>query len=101
MNNIELYIVKAGDTLYNIAKKYKTTWQELMRINNLTSTLLRIGKQLIVPGNINNSINYYVEEGDTLYNISQKFNTDIDVIKKLNNLNTDDVILGQMIIIRK
>ena len=101
MNNIALYIVNKGDTLYNIAKRYQTTWQDLMRMNNLTSTLLHIGKQLIVPGNNSNSINYYVEEGDTLYNIAQKFNMDIDEIKSLNNLNTNDVILGQMLIIRK
>ncbi len=100
MNNIDLYIVEKGDTLYNLAKKYQTTWQELMRMNNLTSTLLHIGKQLIVPGN-NRNINYYVEDGDTLYNIAQKFKVDINTIKELNNLNTDDVILGQLLIIKK
>ena len=100
MNNIDIYIVNKGDSLYSIAKKYQTTWQELMRMNNLNSTLIRIGKQLIVPGN-SNALNYYVEEGDTLYNISQRFNIDINRLKELNNLNTDDVILGQMLIIKK
>ncbi len=99
MNNIDLYIVKSGDTLYNLAKKYQTTWQELMRVNNMTSTLLRIGKQLIVPGNAN-TLNYYVEKDDTLYNIAQKFNMDMDKLKELNNLNTDDVILGQLLKIK-
>ncbi len=101
MNNIDIYIVTKGDTLYNIAKKYQTTWQELMRINNMTSTLLRIGKQLIVPGNSNSEIKYYVEEGDTLYNIANKFKMDMEEIKRLNNLNTNDVILGQMLIIKE
>ena len=100
MNNIDIYIVTKGDTLYNIAKKYQTTWQELMRINNMTSTLLRIGKQLIVPGN-GKEIKYYVEEGDTLYNIANKFKMDMEEIKRLNNLNTNDVILGQMLIIKE
>jgi LysM repeat protein len=100
MDNIDLYVVKLGDTLYNIAKRYQTTWQELMRVNNLTSTLLHIGKQLIVPGN-NNQIKYYVEKGDTLYNIAQKFNIDINKLKELNNLNTNDVILGQLLIIKE
>ena len=99
MNGIDLYVVKAGDTLYNLAKKYQTTWQELMRVNNMTSTLLRIGKQLIVPGNAN-QINYYVEQDDTLYNIARKFNMDMDELKELNNLNTDDVILGQLLKIK-
>ena len=99
MDKFDLYIVKAGDTLYNIAKKYETTWQELMKVNNMTSTLLRIGKQLIVPGNAN-KIEYYVEVGDTLFNIAQKFKMDIDELKKKNNLNTDDVTLGQLLKIK-
>ena len=65
MKNIELYIVKAGDTLYNIAKKYQILWQDLIKMNNLNNTMLSIGKQLIVPGNAN-EIHYYVENVDTL-----------------------------------
>ena len=99
MDKFDLYIVKAGDTLYNLAKKYETTWQDLMKTNNMTSTLLRIGKQLIVPGNAN-KIEYYVEAGDTLFNIAQKFKMDIDELKKKNNLNTDDVTLGQLLKIK-
>lgn len=101
MNNIDIYIVTKGDTLYNIAKKYQTTWQELMRMNNMTSTLLRIGKQLIVPGNNNKPLKYYVEENDTLYSIANKFKMDIEKIKELNNLNTNDIILGEMLIIKE
>lgn len=100
MNNFDLYIVEKGDTLYNLAKRYQTTWQELMRVNNMTNTLLNIGKQLIVPGNAT-KINYYVEKNDTLYNIAQKFKMDVDTLKRLNNLNTDDVILGQLLKIKE
>ncbi len=67
----------------------------------MTSTLLRIGKQLIVPGNGNKTIKYYVEENDTLYNIANKFNIDMNKIKELNNMNTDDVILGELLIIKE
>ena len=101
MNNIGLYIVKAGDTLYNIAKRFDMAWQDLMQLNNMTSTLLNIGKQLIVPSNSNNSINYYVEKNDTLYSIANKFKMDINKIKELNNLNTEDVTLGQILKIKE
>ena len=57
MNNIDIYIVQKGDSLYSIAKKYNTTWQDLMRANNMNNTLLRIGKQLIVPGTNNKELN--------------------------------------------
>ena len=98
--NIDIYIVEKGDTLYNIAKKHNITWQELMKVNNKTNTLLSIGEQLIVPGNAQ-KIEYYVQEGDTLFNIANKFKMDMDTIKELNNLNTDDVILGQLLTIKE
>lgn len=41
-----LYTVKSGDSLYKIAAANNTTVSELMRINNLNSTLLSIGQQL-------------------------------------------------------
>ena len=98
MKNIELYIVKAGDTLYNIAKKYQILWQDLMKINHMNNTMLSIGQQLIVPGNAN-KIHYSVEKGDTLNSIASKFGTTVDEIKEKNNLNTDDVTIGQLLII--
>ena len=99
MKDFDLYIVKAGDTLYNIAKKYQTTWQDLMQINNMTSTLLKIGKQLIVPG-FAKKIEYFVEDGDTLFSIAKKFKMDIDEIKEMNNMNTNDVTIGQLLKIK-
>lgn len=96
MKNIELYIVKAGDTLYNIAKKYQILWQDLMQMNGMNSTMLSIGQQLIVPGNAK-EIHYSVQKGDTLNSIASKFKVTIDEIKRKNDLNTDDVIVGQLL----
>ena len=99
MKNIDLYIVKAGDSLYNIAKKYQILWQDLMKLNQMSDTTVSIGKQLIVPGNAIN-IQYSVEKGDTLNSIARKFNTTIAQIKAENDLNTDDVIEGQVLKIK-
>ena len=96
MKNIELYIVKAGDTLYNIAKKYQILWQDLMKLNQMNTTMLSIGQQLIVPGNAN-EIQYSVQKGDTLNSIASKFKVTVDEIKIKNDLNTDDVIVGQIL----
>lgn len=101
MNNIDLYIVEKGDTLYNIAKKYNITYKELMNINNLTSTLINIGKQLIVPSMNNNPIRYYVEKNDTMDSICHKFKIDINTLMQQNNLNTKDLIEGQLLVIKK
>lgn len=96
MKNIDLYIVKAGDTLYNIAKKYQILWQDLMKMNGMNSTMLNIGQQLIVPGNAS-TILYYVEKGDTLNSIASKFGITVNEIMIKNDLNTTDIVTGQLL----
>ncbi|MDU2241514.1 MAG: bifunctional 2',3'-cyclic-nucleotide 2'-phosphodiesterase/3'-nucleotidase [Paenibacillus sp.] len=45
-----VYIVKKGDTLYDIALKHGTTWQALAKYNNLANPhLIRIGQKILIP----------------------------------------------------
>lgn len=46
--SVVVYIVKEGDTLWKIAKKYNTTVEEIMSLNNLTSDEISPGKRLII-----------------------------------------------------
>ena len=92
------YVIKKGDTLYNIAKRYNVTPQELMDYNNLSSSLLNIGNTILIP-QTKQLINYFVRTNDTLQSIAQRFNTTIDEIMKVNNLNTTDVNIGQLLLI--
>lgn len=92
------YIVKRGDTLYNIAKRYNITPKELMEYNNLSSSLLNIGDTILIPQN-KQYINYFVKTNDTLESIANRFNTTVDEIMKINYLNTPDVKIGQLLLI--
>ena len=101
-----IYIVKKGDSLYSIANKYNTTVEELKRINNLTSNILSIGQVLKLPSdkasdveNEENTISYTVQKGDSLYSIARKYDTTIDRIKDLNNLTTNLLSIGQVLLI--
>ena len=92
------YTVKSGDTLYGIAKKYNTTVDELKRINNLTSNILQIGQILKIPGSqTDNYFNYIVKKNDTLYSIARNYNTTVDEIKKINNLTSNIISIGQVL----
>ncbi len=95
------YTVVSGDSLYSIAKKFNTTVDELKRLNNLSSTLLNIGQVLIVPSNDlipeENYKIYTVVAGDSLYRIALKNNTTVDEIKKINNLTSDTLSIGQQL----
>ncbi len=96
----DTYIVKAGDSLYRIAINYNTTVDNLMDINNLSTNLLSIGQKLLVPKNDNqptNDFNYVVKPNDTLYSIANKYNTTVDELKRLNNLSSNLLNVGQIL----
>ena len=44
-----VYTVKKGDTLYNIAKNYNVSVDEIKSLNNLSSNVLSIGQKLTIP----------------------------------------------------
>lgn len=95
------YTVKSGDSLYAIANKYGMTVNELKSLNNLTSNNLSIGQKLIVvsgkpsPG----ETTYTIKSGDTLYAIANKYNTTVDAIKKANNMTSNNLTIGRVLII--
>ena len=93
------YIVKKGDNLYAIAKEYNVTQQEIMNLNSLKSNLLSIGQILKIQNNKTNNIIYTVKSGDNLYAIARKYNTTVSEIKTKNNLTTDNISIGQVLII--
>lgn len=94
------YIVKKGDTLYSIAKKYNTTVNEIKDINNLKSNTLSIGQILKIPELIDE--NYYiVKKGDTLYSIAKKYNITVNELKNINNITSNILSINQKLIVPK
>ena len=102
------YIVKKGDSLYSIARVYKTTVQEIQKLNNLKSNALSIGQVLKIPENYVNDasavlptyINYTVKKGDSLYSIAKKYGITTDTIIKDNALKNNLLSIGQNLKIR-
>jgi LysM repeat protein len=88
-NNSNIYVVKSGDTLPQIARKYGTSVKNLKLTNGVQSDLLIIGQKLEVP------IIYEVGPGDTLSEISLEYNTTVNAIKAANRLHNDMVNNGQ------
>ncbi len=126
--NDNIYIVQAGDSLYLIAVRNDTTVQEIKDLNNLESDMLMIGQQLLLPGQADGSdderpgngddlgngeetpeqpgtgesnvpIVYFVKPGDSLWLISNKFNTTSDNIIELNHLPGNSLYIGQLLYI--
>ena len=100
--SVTTYTVKKGDNLYAIAKKYNTTVDNLKQLNNLTTNNLSIGQTLKLPTKAGTAIPtniYTVKAGDTLYRIATQNNTTVDILKKLNNLTTNTLTIGQVLIL--
>lgn len=102
-----IYTVEAGDSLYEIAKKYDTTADLIKEYNGLASNDLSIGQELRIPCYIEDNdnsdlpkyVNYTVEAGDNLYDIAEKFGTTVDKIKKDNDLKSNTLTVGTVLII--
>ena len=94
------YVVQKGDSSYSIARKFGTTVNDIVRLNNLAGTSLSVGQQLLIPSSGSNSSNtYVVKSGDNLYSIARRFGVSVDSIKSKNNLKTNLLSVGQTLII--
>lgn len=96
--------VKKGDALEKIARTHHTTVQELMRVNKLSSTQLKIGQVLKIPtknakgkassatavaSNSGETKHYTVKNGDNPWTIAVKNHMKVDELLKLNGLDEE------------
>lgn len=105
-NQDVIYVIEKGNTLSEIAQEYGTTVKELVILNNLKNPNLIYPEQEIrVPINGNkqnevlydtNHIIYTVQKGDTLSELALKFNTTIQEIATINNIqNVNLIFVGE------
>jgi len=53
VNDIVIYTVKPGDSLYALSKLYNTTVDDIKQLNNLTSDILKVNQELQIKQNTN------------------------------------------------
>lgn len=115
-SNLGSYDVVNGDNLWNIAKKFDTTINELCQLNDISKNdYLQIGQRLLVPvfeGEIIEISNeplidystssyegdlksYLIVPGDSLSKIAKEFGTTVAKIKDINSLTTERIIAGE------
>ena len=99
----EYYTVLKGDSLWSIANKFNTTVANLKSLNNLSSNLLQIGQKLKISATkVDQPNEYYtVKKGDTLYSIASSNNLTVQELKDLNNLTSNNLSIGQSLLIKK
>lgn len=91
--------VAKGDTLQLIAKRYGTDTRQLMQLNRLKSSKLKVGMQLTIRPAAKATVKaqraddqneatdrYVVRKGDTLSSIARKFDVGLDDLQRWNNI---------------
>jgi LysM repeat protein len=92
------YVVVAGDTADSVATKYGITVDTVKWANNLSSSQLTIGTNLVILPT--SGILYTVKNGDTLASISQKYAVDQTRVILYNDLATAaSITVGQKLIL--
>jgi membrane-bound lytic murein transglycosylase D len=112
-----VHVVKSGENLGIIAKKYHCTTADLMKWNNLPNQTLLVGQKIKVVSNGNipasgskaktssgsQKFTYYtIVSGDNLWEIANKFDVTVAQLKAINNFKTNSRLSpGQKIKIPK
>ena len=109
------YTVQPGDNLYRIALKFNTTVAAIQTANGLTTTIIRVGQVLMIPGGGSGSSpaptakpgattapsanpgTYTVQPGDNLFRIALKFGTTVAAIQAANGLTSATIRIGQVL----
>ncbi len=89
------YVVKRGDTLWEIAKAHGVSIKDLKKANRLYSNRIYPGRKLIIPlkgsGYSGSNDTYVVKKGDSLYKIAKRFGVTVSSLKKANGLWSDTI----------
>ena len=108
VSNRTVHVVKKGETLSSIAKKYHISVSNLKKWNNLKKDVISVGQKLTIyssggpmatghsdSGTSSSPKYHVVKSGETLNSIAKKYNTTVANLKKLNNLKTDTISVKQ------
>lgn len=95
-----VHVVKAGETLYKLARQYDVKLFDIMRLNPYVNVYnLQIGDEICIPSApARPEKTYVVNEGDTIQRVMQALNTDFDTLARWNPV-LKDIELPQGLII--
>lgn len=104
-----VYVIKKGDTIYDLSNKFRISKDDLKKWNNLSNNNLNIGKKLYLTPNKESIIAakekakpkyteiYKVKSGDTLGHIAEKFDISVSNLKAANELNSNNLSVGKVL----
>ena len=88
-----IHIVKRGDTVYGISRRYGLPVRAVIDANGLGPPyLLEIGRRLVIP----ETLEHLVQRGDTLYGISRHYGISMSDVARANGIKPPyTIVVGQ------
>ena len=125
-----LYTVRAGDTLFRIARTFAVDIDELRRLNAIEGDYISVGQTLRLsasaqvptrprpnvpspppdrPGppdrpadpSRGREVIHVVEAGETLFRIALRYDTSVEALRRLNGIEGDQIEIGQRLIVSR
>jgi LysM repeat protein len=94
------HTVQKGETLFNIAQQYNVEVEQLKQWNDIQADQLAVGQTLVIrEASPKNGPTHTVQPQETLFSISKKYNVSIAEIKSWNNLESNNLSVGQKLTI--
>lgn len=94
----EVYKVKPGDTLSQIADDNNTTVDSLKELNGLSdANKIYVNQEIKMTSEAVESNTYVVKANDNLSQIALDYDTTVENLKAINNLNSDLIAVGQVL----
>ncbi len=98
----QYYLVKEGDSLWEIARNFDLEARELQQLNHLSTNDIYPGDRILVANRqpTETEFYYHIHRGDSLWTIAQKFNVSPDEIKNWNNLHDNLIHPGNKLLLK-
>jgi len=100
----KIHVIKSGETFYSISKQYNISVPEILEWNNIdVNDKLAVGQKLVIYLTNKHTVNeigfitHTVNPGETLFNISKKYNVEIQDLMKWNDKSTTNITVGEKI----
>ncbi|WP_202981995.1 LysM peptidoglycan-binding domain-containing protein [Vibrio cincinnatiensis] len=96
-----VHTVKSGEFLGRIANTYKVSVEAIRRENNLKSDTLSVGQKLSITVSLKDKPlrKHKVQRGEFLGKIASQYNVSVQSIREANQLRSDQLAVGQVLII--
>lgn len=115
VSDVKIHIVRAGDTVSEVAARYGVSIVRLKRANRMTNNTLRVGQRLEIPTDISqpeprvarpvsedaqpSAGLYRVKSGDSLYEIARRFGVSVGALQSVNGMSGSSLYVGQKLVI--